>query len=504
MPSLSLPMNNGAPQTTFGATPFLRLNASSLVSGTSVATIIVAAFAFSIAFLLRSGHSGILSLLYPAAALATGAILFFVAPARYISFVWWLWIVTPFVRRVVDAQNGFNAQNPILLAPLLVCALGAFDVVRLAPKLRFTNVAPFTVALLCLVGGVAVGLTVSSPPLVFYAALTWCAPLLLGAHVVLHPERHDAYHKAITTTLVVGITVLAVYGCAQFYAPATWDRMWMVNSRMDSIGQPAPFQVRVFSLMNAPGPLGQFLCAGLLILLANRARLKTPALYAGIVLLLLSLSRSAWLGFAVGFVYLLFFVGGRSRRTALAIIGTTIAIIVAFQRAPAPRELNPLRRTIENRVTTMTDLSMDVSYRARSYLIPVLKAEILSHPLGNGLGATLVGGARGATSNRLSDLGLYLDNGILETFLVLGWLGGLMFLASSACVVAMALLTVRRGEGANGYVAGAIALFTQLISGTIFFGVGGAAFWTCAAMAITSTHSTSSASESSAKGDSIR
>ncbi len=455
------------------------------LSGDVLGVVGILFFVGTTLLLLATRRTGLLALGFPAMATAVGLLLLFAAPARFVAFALWLWMLSPFIRRVVDEQNGWNPQNPILLAPLLVCGLALLDVVHLAPRLRRPEAVPFVLAFVALVGGVVVGLFLSPPTLVLYAALSWTAPLLLGLHVVIHPEHHRRYHRAIVQSLGFGVVLLGLYGIAQFLAPTLWDRLWMINSRMDSIGQPLPLRVRVFSTMNAPGPLAQFLSAGLLILLAVRSTLKGPGVVAGLVVFLLSLARSAWLGFAVGFVALVVLAEARTRQTLFWILALVSVVLLTISTAPLPPEMASMRETIGRRLTTIGDLSMDDSFRARRYLVPAVLADIGEHPLGNGLGATLVGGARGSASSRLADQGLYLDNGVLEVLLVLGWGGGVIFLLSAGGALWMSLRTVRAHDAGVGYLAGATALLAQVVGGTIFSGVGGAMFWLAVAMAMT-------------------
>lgn len=435
--------------------------------------------------LLVTHHSAILTYAYPAMAVALAGWLLFTDPARYLAFTLWLWMLSPFVRRVVDAQNGWNQQNAILLAPLLVCALAALDALYHAPRLKRVVAMPFVVGVACVLGAVLVGLFLTPAKLVLYAALSWSAPLLLGLHVAIHPEHRERYHRAVIGALLVGIVGMGIYGVAQFVTPAEWDRLWMINSRMDSIGEPLPLRVRVFSTMNAPGPLAQFLTVALLILLALRSAIKWPVLAAGLLLLLMSLARSAWLGFVVGVVLLLTVAPRRPRRGALLLVaGGALALAVAAS-APLPTALASMRYTIATRLTTMGDLSMDNSFRARRYLIPAVLSDISEQPLGSGLGSTLVGGARGRASSRLADQGLYLDNGILEVFLVFGWFGGLAFLGCAAGAAWLAWRGTRGRDGGYGYFAGSMGLLAQVVGATIFTNVGGAMLWLAAAMAMT-------------------
>ncbi len=466
-----------------------RRTAGVAISRSFVCTAATLGVALATAGLILSGRSGLLTFVFPAMALGLGAVLLWLEPARLLAWVLTLWMFAPLLRRVVDAQNGWNAQNPVLLAPMLVSGLCLFDILRFAPRLGRAAVLPLVLALIALASGVLVGLTVSPPALVLYAGLSWAAPILLGLHVAIHPEHHDQYHRAIVRTLGIGVVAVGLYGLAQFVAPSVWDRLWMINSQMNSIGTPVPFQVRVFSTLNAPGPLAQFLTAAVLILLALQASWKWPGVLLGMVVLLLSLARSAWLGFVVGFCLLLVLARPRIRRSAFAVLATGAVVLATLSVVPLRGAPDAMRRTISTRVSTMGDLSMDDSFRARQYLIPAVIADIEGRPMGSGLGATLVGGARGTASSRLADQGLYLDNGVLEILLVLGWFAGVLFLGSAVAAVAFAYPSVRASGAGYGYLAAAFALLVQVIGGTIFAGVGGAMFWLAVAMARTTDRS---------------
>ena len=72
-------------------------------------------------------------------------------------------------------------------------------------------------------------------------------------------------------------------------------------------GTPEPLGIRVFSTMNSPGPFANVLLAGLLILLTNENFSARPRLRAVgyLSFLLLSLVRSAWIGWFLGLLSLL-------------------------------------------------------------------------------------------------------------------------------------------------------------------------------------------------------
>ena len=99
-------------------------------------------------------HAGsMLELLYPLGALTVGVLLYWRYPALYLGFAWWLWFLTPEVRRLVDYQQGWNPESPVMLAPLLVTALGFFALLRHLPELRLYRFFPFGLIFLGLLYG---------------------------------------------------------------------------------------------------------------------------------------------------------------------------------------------------------------------------------------------------------------------------------------------------------------------------------------------------------------
>ena len=80
-----------------------------------------------------------------------------------------------------------------------------------------------------------------------------------------------------------------------------------------SIGQPLPYEVRVFSTMNGPASFATFTSAGLILICMLTNRFRAMALIPGVVALLLSSYRTAWLSFAVGILFCLLFSPTRGR-----------------------------------------------------------------------------------------------------------------------------------------------------------------------------------------------
>src|SRR6476619_582237 len=84
-----------------------------------VTLFVAGSFALFTAFALSGAGGRMLAVAYPAGAVAVALLAYVRQPATYLGVVWWLWLVTPFVRRVFDMHYGFHPTNTILLGPLL-------------------------------------------------------------------------------------------------------------------------------------------------------------------------------------------------------------------------------------------------------------------------------------------------------------------------------------------------------------------------------------------------
>jgi len=74
-------------------------------------------FATAIALALAARLGGVLQYLFPIATVVTAMVIERRSLPGYLSFVVWLWMLTPLVRRVADLQSGWHEPSLILLAP---------------------------------------------------------------------------------------------------------------------------------------------------------------------------------------------------------------------------------------------------------------------------------------------------------------------------------------------------------------------------------------------------
>lgn len=422
-------------------------------------------------------HAGLLRVAFPIGACAV-ALWLLRATERplYFGFTLWLWFLTPGLRRMVDYQVGWDPQNPIVLAPLLVSGLSLVGVLHHLPKLQRVALVPFALLLGGIVYGYAVGIVRADLSAATYGFMNWAAPVGLGAFLALNWPEYPAIRSVVSASFLWGVLLLGAYGLMQFVAPPPWDAYWMLNSGMNSIGQPLPYHVRVFSLLNSPLPFAAMMGAGLFMLLTRGWGVALLAAVLGLASLLLSLVRSAWLACAIGLVvYAVSAPWSARRRLALACIAVCAALPVAAMIATEIIDPTTTRESVERRFETLTDLSEDVSLADRRAFTERILEEIAADPIGKGLGAT--GGASTlATGNAARRT---FDNGILDIFYSLGWFGGACFAAGFAALVITALRGGTRVQDPDiGAVrAAAVATAALAFSGPIFGGVIAALLW---------------------------
>src|SRR6201996_5471855 len=88
------------------------------------------------AALIVAHQGSVLTLAFPVLSIMTGLWLYFKSPARYIGFMWWLWFLSPEVRRLADWSKGaFTPTRLIQVAPLAVTMISGLSLIRYYPVL---------------------------------------------------------------------------------------------------------------------------------------------------------------------------------------------------------------------------------------------------------------------------------------------------------------------------------------------------------------------------------
>ncbi len=424
------------------------------------------AFCCAIALVILIG-GGVTRWLFPALAAVTAYLLYRGAPVTYIRFVWWVWFLAPFVRRVVDYRNGWVDPSPILLAPPLV-SLVCFP--SLFQKSVWTGL-PGVVHVLTIGSvtyGLLIGLVCLQPQSAVAASLSWFAPLTFALHltyVFSDRARWAAYSHAIQWTFVWGLLVLGIYGVVQLVIAPLWDQNWMIRSEMTSIGIPEPFGIRVFSTMNSPGPLGFVLAAGLLVIADRSGVMPLLARIAGYASLTLCLARSAWMAWFLGAMYL----GLRRREQVTRLVVMTIVLAICLC---VMLTYDPIKDVVQTRLESFGQMHDDESYQDRQNGYERTVRLALQEPLGRGLGAMDL-----VFNKDIGALGSH-DSGLWELLLSLGWPGGLAY--SAGLLLSIVYIMTQSPGKAFLYIAGgsvAFGMIPQMLLGSVMIGASGMVLW---------------------------
>ena len=423
---------------------------------------------FAIACLLGGGAS-VLRLGFPAGALLVGILLYFKSPALYIGFTWWLWFLTPLVRRLVDFQAGWQDPNTILLAPYLATLVTTLTLIQCLPKIHLLNGLPFLLPIVAVVYALFIGLIQYSPTGVLVAFLDWFVPLTFGFHLFANWRHYKAYCKTLQQAFLWSTLIMGAYGVWQFLTAPEWDRYWLVNSDAAGFGQPLPLEMRVWGTMHSPGPFAVNIMVGLLILLHSSNKLSLLSSGVGYLALLLSQVRAVWLGGVVG---LLSLIG--SLKPGLQIRLLITVLVLALCVAPLAT-IEPYSGIIAARLESFSSITSDGSYQARASGYQELFGLAAFQVLGKGLGYVIKHGSFGPN-----------DSGILTLMFTLGWLGTLLYLGG------LMLLLLRTFQRSNvkydplfyAFRAISLAVIVQIGLGSVMLEVYGVILWGFLGMAM--------------------
>lgn len=361
---------------------------------------------------LIAGVGKILNLTFPLAASAVGLLLYFRYPILYIGFTWWIWFLTPLLRRLVDYRSGFTDPSPILLSPYLVTFATIFTLWQYLPKTHRQGGLAFIMSLTGLFYGFSVGLIYKSPLTVITALLDWLVPVIFGFHLFVNWRDYPSYRQNIIRTFLWGVLVMGVYGLIQYLVAPEWDRFWIVKTGLiTSQGHPEPLGLRVWSTMNSVEPFAAVMTAGLLLLFTEKGVLSVYANIVGYLSLLLSLVRSAWFGWFAGLLTLFNFLKSNLQMRLIITIMLMALLVVPLT------SIEPFSNRINERITTLSDVANDSSARARQETYSALLGTALTSVFGQGIG------------------GSGNDSAILNMLLQLGWFGTILYMGGMSLLV---------------------------------------------------------------------
>jgi hypothetical protein len=429
----------------------------------------------TLGFLYWSGHAGLIKFAYPGLATLLGFWLYASRPAMYLGYTLWMWFLTPFVRRVVDYGVGvYDGKNLVMLAPYLVTGIAAITILRKGRRLTNRTYLPLLLALIGVIYGYLVGLAQVGLMAATMGLLEWLLPVIFATHLFLSWRSYPDFRDVFRSTFTWGVLLMGVYTIFQYIFAPPWDMFWLDQSGMEfSMGDPKAGQFRVFGTLNSTGPFAKTMMSGLLLLFAGGGPLSYLSAGPGGVSLLLSNVRAAWGGWFAGVCYLVL----RTRGTLRKRLAALLVLAIAFG---TPLFIyTPNTQRVVDRAETITEIQQDGSFQARVAIHVRAAPEVLTTPIGRGIGAF----GTGAKFNE--DISGFMDSGILEVPLTLGWVGTLLYGGGLGWML-IRILRIRSSD-ADSFAVVATSVVISYMSMMLFniqlLGLSGTVTWSLAVLA---------------------
>jgi hypothetical protein len=430
---------------------------------------------------------------FPLLSFLVGILLYCRYPLLYLGFTWWIWLLTPWVRRLIDYQSGWVNPSPVLLAPYLVTLIMLVKVLRQLPKMWRQDSLPYVFALFGATYALFVGLVNTrfattpkvaflhsimkgvttntsdsfsyTPTEVIVSALDWSAPILFGCYLFLNWRQFPQYQQNFRRTFNWGVLVVGSYGVIQYLIAPEWDRFWLKNAIEaggTSFGTPEPLGIRIFSTLNAPGPFAGFMMAGLLLLLSGGSNLRFLAMVPGYLSFLLSLVRIMWGSWLLG---LLIFSSSLKQQVQMRLI---VSLMVISIIAVPLTTVEPFAGAISSRFQTLSNVQNDGSFQARSMIYEnAIGAALLDIP-GNGFGSPR------------------MDSAFIDIFVSMGWIGAIPYFGGLLLLVTKQLqcLTQRLDPFIGAANAISLVMFIALPIGNPLIEISGVILWSFQGLAL--------------------
>ncbi|SDI33543.1 hypothetical protein SAMN04487926_11589 [Paraburkholderia steynii] len=421
--------------------------------------------------MLIVAHQGtVLTLAFPVLSIAVGFWLYFKAPAKYVGYMWWLWFLSPEVRRLADWSKGaFTPTSLIQVAPLAVTMISGLSLIRFYPVLAQRRGLPVLLVLAGLGYAFMIGVVSSGPLAALYDLANWVYPILIGFHIMAYSRQYPEFRETIINTFIWGMLLMGGYGLVQFFIMPQWDALWMLGSQMNSQGDPVPFGVRVFSTMNSSGPFALAMMGAMVYVMAANHRVRWVAGALGFLSFCLSLVRSTWGGWVIA---MLIQLAKSNNKVRIRIVASAVLLVGLCVPLLA---IGPVAERMQARLDTIVNLHDDQSYAARNEFYATFAKTAFTDVTGEGLGAT---GTSTKLSNDGGQLGQYgnFDSGVMNIPFVLGWPGTLLYMSGVIWLLVRALrasFKLRDDKFASASLSLALAIFAMLVFTNSLVGTGG-------------------------------
>ena len=414
--------------------------------------------------------------LYPLMSFALGAYLYQRRSPWFLGFLVWLFCASPLVRRLTDLQAGWDVANPVLIAPYLVGMLAALSFFPYVTRTSAHFATPFLFILGCVGYGVLLALIDGRVVSGIVDGLRWSVGPLCTIYLLRNKDLLPGCHRAVTGSLLIAGPAIAVYGVFQFVNPLEWDREWMRNIAdvgFDSIGNPAPFEVRVFGTLNSPASYAMFLIVCSFVQIGRPLVQLLPAMLVIAMALALTQYRAGWGGFVIGMLCFVFYGGAREK---MRVVGAAVALVFASGFLALVPEVSAV---VTERFSTLGRLSDDASGQARIDDYRAFFENTADIVQGQGLA---ISGPVRRLDGKATQI---LDGGLMEPYGAFGIFGGTAFFGGIFALFWLIWrVPTRPLPDLPLYRAIVTATFAQIVFGRVLMGEAGFCAWLALGLAL--------------------
>ncbi|AFZ00870.1 hypothetical protein [Calothrix sp. PCC 6303] len=424
---------------------------------------------------IAGGIGGIFRPGFVVVSFVVGIFLYARYPIMYLGFTWWMWFLTSLLSRLIDVRTNFDESRFILVAPYLVTLITLYSVFKHLPRASREGGLPFILALSGVFYAFMVGL-IKAPTYVTAARalLEWITPLSLSFYLFINWRNYPLYRKNILRVFLWGVIVTGAYGIFQYIVAPEWDKFWLISTKLTSMGEPAPLQIRVWSTMASPGPFAVMMMSGLLLIFNGGGALAMPAAGVGYLAFLLTMVRVMWGCWVVGLLGMITSIKPRLQMRLMITI-----IIMALCVVPLST-MEPFATAINTRLQSFTNLENDDSAQIRQKIYEEGLNNAITNVMGNGIGNTFIINKEGVLES------IVVDSGILETFFTLGWLGAIPYV--SGLLLLMVKVLQATESRFDTFMAASRAIGIACVTGipifSIMLGFSGIFLWAFLALAL--------------------
>ncbi|WP_052675993.1 O-antigen ligase family protein [Paenibacillus sp. IHBB 10380] len=322
-----------------------------------------------------------------------------------------IWVVSPEIRRLMDWSFQLYSDTSIIsLIPYCV------SLTILLPIIKNIKLIDRRISFISKIMGVAllygfcIGFLKYGLASV-YDLLNYIVPFLVLIYVNVSCFDRDVRAKWLRSFSYLAV-IIAAYGIYQYTVLPPWDKFWMVNAEMNSIGLPESQNFRVFSFLNSPGPAGVFFGLALAIMTVQKKWRGFGIIGMMIVAfaLLLTLVRVGWIAYII--MVIAYFIRSHIRNKIQLLLLCVIILSAYIFILP----ILPGANNVTSRINTFGSLEEDHSFNERMSFSSNILSEVLANPVGRGLGSS----GQGVKLTQNADTLAAFDNGYLNLFYTFG------------------------------------------------------------------------------------